>query len=83
MAVGETDGEVDARRRIMQRMEALAVQPLGALAQHRIVLVPGRDRAILVDARRREDRFRQFRDRDVLGNIREKPALPRMRSDKR
>ena len=50
MAVGQSNGEIGTRTGIFQRVEALPVQPVGALAQHRIVLVPVRHRAILVDA---------------------------------
>ena len=84
VAVGETDREVRARPRIFQRVEALAVQPLGALAQHRVVFFPGRDRAVLIDARRRKDRVRQLCHRDVLGNIRKyllRPCRARIGDD--
>ena len=69
VAVGKTDRQVGAGPGIFQRMEALAVQPFGALAQHGVVLFPGRDRAVLIDARGRKDRVRQFCHRDVLGNV--------------
>ena len=42
------------------------LQAARALTQHRVVLRPGRDRIIDVDARGREDRVRQLGDRDIL-----------------
>ena len=69
MAVGEPDRQIRARAGIFQRVETLAVQPFGALAQHGVVLFPGRDGAVLIDARGRKDRIRQFCYRDVLRNI--------------
>ena len=69
MAVGEADREVGAGPGIMQRVKALAVQPVGALAQRRVVLLPGRDGVVLIDARGGEDRVRKFCHRDVLGVV--------------
>ena len=69
VAVGKTDGQVGAGAGIFQRVKTLAVQPVGPLAQHGVVLLPCRHRAILIDARRRKDRIRQFCYRDVLRNI--------------
>ena len=76
MAVGEADREVGARAGILQRVKALAVQPFGALAQHGIVLLPGGDRVVLVDARGREDRVGQLCHRDVLRVVRKHLLRP-------
>jgi hypothetical protein len=66
MAVGEPDGQVGAGPGIMQRMEALAVQPFGPRAQRGVVFLPCRDGAIIVDPGGCENRVRQFRNRDVF-----------------
>jgi len=76
MAIGQADGEVGTGPGIFQRAEALAVQPFGALAQHRVVLVPGRDRAVLVDARGGKDRIRQLCHRNIFGIVREHLLRP-------
>ncbi len=76
MAVSEANGEVDAGAGIFQRVEALAVQPFCALGQHCIVLVPGCDCAVLVDARGGKDRVRKLRNRDVLGIVGEDLLRP-------
>ena len=60
VAVGEADREIGAGPGIMQGVKALAVQPFGAVAQRGVVLVPGRNRIIVVDARGGEDRLRQL-----------------------
>ena len=83
MAVGQANGEVGAGPRIFQGAEALAVQPFGAAAQRGIVAFPGRNGAVIVDARSRKDRVRQFGHRDVLFVVRERPASPRTGSDRR
>ena len=76
VAVGKTDRKVGARAGIFQRMETLAVQPVGALAQDGIVLLPCGDGAVLIDAGRREDRVRQFCHRDVFRNVGEHLLRP-------
>ncbi len=76
MAVGEPDREIGARPGIMQRVEALAVQPFGPLAQHGIVLLPRSDGVIIVDARGREDRVRQVWPPRHRPRRRGKPASP-------
>ena len=76
VAVGEPDCQVRARAGIFQRVEALAVQPLGSLTQHGVVLFPGRDGAVLIDTGRCKDRIRQFRYRDVLRNVGENLLRP-------
>jgi hypothetical protein len=68
MAVGEPDRQIGAGPGIMQRVEALAVQPFGALAQHWHCAFPRRDGAILIDARGRKDRIGQLGDRDLFGS---------------
>ena len=66
MAVGKPDHQIRAGRGIMQRAEALGVQPIGPIAQRRIVLQPRRDRIISIDPRSRKDRIREFCHRDVV-----------------
>src|SRR3954465_12698911 len=66
MAIGEADGEVHAVTGVMQRAEALAVEPVGSCPQRRIVFVPSGNGAILIDPRGREDRIRELAHRDVL-----------------
>ena len=46
VAVGKTDRQIRAGAGIFQCVEALAVQPLGPLAQHGVVLFPCGDGAI-------------------------------------
>ncbi len=66
MAVGEPDRQVGAGSGIMQRVESVCAQPFGPAAQRGIVLVPGRDRIIIIDARGRKDRLRKLCDGDIL-----------------
>ena len=83
VTVGQPDREIGARPGIMQRAEALRVQPFGPLPQRRVVLAPCGDGVVLVDARGREDRVGKLGDRDVLLVIRETPAWPMTDSDRR
>ena len=83
MAVGKTDREIHARPAVMQRIKPLAVQPIGALAQKRIVFLPCGDRAVPVDARGGKDRIRKFRHRHVLGDVGKHLPRPGLRSDRR
>ena len=76
MAVGKPDRQIGARAGILQRVEALAIQPFGPLAQHGVVLFPCGDGAILIDARGCKDRVRQFCYRDVLRDIGENLLRP-------
>ena len=84
VAVGETDRQIGARAGIFQRVKPLAVQPVGPLAQHRVVLLPCGDGAVLIHPRSRKDRIRQLRHRDILGNVGEyllRPGRARIGDD--
>ena len=76
VAVGKPDRQIGARAGIFQRVEALAIQPFGPLAQHGVVLFPCGDGAILIDARGCKDRVRQFCYRDVLRDVGENLLRP-------
>ena len=76
MAVGKADRQVGARSLEMQRGEALAVQPGGALVQVGIVLGPGGDRIGDIDARGGEDRLGELGDRDRFRIVREDLLRP-------
>src|SRR4051812_29363281 len=76
MTICETDRQIHAGPGVMQRAEALAVEPFGALAQHRVVALPGGDGVLPVDARRREDRIRKLRHRDLLRYVGEDELGP-------
>ena len=76
MTVGKADRQIGAGPREMQGMEALAVQPVGALTQGGVVRCPVRDRIIVVDARRGENRVRKFRHRAVRAVVRKHQLRP-------
>ena len=84
MAVGEADRQVGAGTGIMQRAEALAVEPVGALAQHRIVL-PQAAIGALADrrARPRRSRPRACRPRPprIVGKHQLRPGRARIGDD--
>ena len=77
VAVGKPDHQVRTRSGIMQRLEALSVEPCGPLAQHGVVLFPCGHGAIAIHARSREDGIRQPCHRDVVGVIGKHPLRPR------
>ena len=76
MFVGEADRQVGARPGIMQGGEAMAVQPLGAAAQRRIMRRPGRDRIDGIDARGRENRRAELGHRHIRLVMREDLLRP-------
>jgi hypothetical protein len=48
--VGQPDRHVGAGTGEAQRTEGMSVQPFGAFVERRIVIVPGRNRIVDVDA---------------------------------
>ena len=66
VAVSEPDGQGGAGSRIVQRAETVGGQPFRPAAQGCVVLLPCRDRVIVIDARGREDRLSKLCDRDIV-----------------
>ena len=66
MALGEPDREIHTRSGVMQRAEALPIQPFGPVAQRGIVLLPCCNGVVAIHARGSEDRVRELCDRDIL-----------------
>ena len=83
VAIGKPDRQVGAGSRIVQRAEALSVQPFGAVAQRGVVLFPRGDGVVIVDARGGEDGVGELCRPRRPRHRRGKPASPMTRSDRR
>ncbi len=77
--VGEPDRQIRSRPAIAQGVKLPGVQPFRPPAESGIVRIPGRNRVVVVDAGRGEDRLRQPADGDVVLVAGKDPLRPRGR----
>ncbi len=85
VAVGKANRSDLCRGRVMERGEALPIEPFSSLhAERGVVLLPGCDGVVGIDPRRTENRFSEFGQRYVFALVGEdllRPWRSRIRDD--